>query len=139
MPAINCFIASFEIRSKDKIIMEPGIAEFGKLAYGVDIFIRDTERGAIICGEVKKNRSEFEALVEGFRYCCQGGAHGKAQCSFSKNHPKFEFCSVVKPRYFFATAPGEEICFKLVYENGPYIEGEQRPCRRSHCHEVSEP
>ena len=27
---------------KDKIIMEPGIAEFGKIAYGVDILIRDT-------------------------------------------------------------------------------------------------
>jgi hypothetical protein len=96
------------------IRMEPSKAEFRELAYGVDILIRDKASNITICGEVKRNRSEFQQMVEGFRYCCQRGLHASEQCKFAKNHPKYDFCAEFKPAYFFVTAPGEEICFKLV-------------------------
>lgn len=98
------------------VVMEPCKGEFRDFAYGVDLLIRDEARGITICGEVKRNRSEFRRLIEGFRYCCQRGPHTRDQCSFAKNHRKYQFCAEVKPEpvYFFATAPGEEICFKLV-------------------------
>jgi hypothetical protein len=104
--------------------MEPGISEFGGLAYGVDILIRDPERDIIICGEIKKDHAEFQKLVNGFRYCCQRGPHAKDECAFAKNHPKYEFCSAIKPRCFFAAAPGEEICFTLASDGDICIEKE---------------
>jgi hypothetical protein len=103
--------------SDTDITMEPCKEGFRDFAYGVDILIGDKARDITICGEVKRNQSEFQRLIEGFRYCChRGPQHTKDQCNFAKNHRKYEFCSKVKPQpvYFFATAPGEEICFKLV-------------------------
>jgi hypothetical protein len=96
------------------IAMEPCKGEFRNFAYGVDILITDKARNITICGEVKRNRSEFQRLIEGFRYCCQKGPHTKGQCNFARNHRKYEFCAAFKPAYFFVTAPGDEICFKLV-------------------------
>jgi hypothetical protein len=106
-----------------QIVMEPSKAEVGHLAYGVDILIRDEERSITICGEVKKDRSELHKLVEGFRDCCRRGPHTKDQCKLAKNHRKYEFCYALKPAYFFATAPGEEICFRL---DGLCIQEEHR-------------
>jgi hypothetical protein len=95
--------------------MEPGIGEFGGLAYGVDILIRNKKRNLVICGEVKKDRAEFNKLVEGFRHCRQRGPHSKDQCAFGKNHPKYEFCNAIRPSHFFAAAPGLKTCFRLEY------------------------
>lgn len=109
----------------DHIIMEPGIEEFKGLAYGVDILIRDPKRNIVICGEVKRNNAEFKKLIDGFRHCCQRGPHPKDECEFSKNHPKYEFCSSIKPSYFLAIAPGQAISFKLSYNKHPFIENEK--------------
>ncbi len=102
--------------SKNHIIMEPGIAEFGNLAYGVDIVIRDVESNVTISGEVKKDTAEFEKLIAGFRACCTKGPHTKADCAFPQNHAKYEFCAATKSSYFFATAPGQTICFSLAHD-----------------------
>lgn len=110
--------------NSDQVMMEPGISEFGGLAYGVDILIRVPESNTVICGEVKKDRAEFQKLVDGFRYCCQRGPHTKAECAFAQNHPKYEFCSAIKPACFFATAPGKKICFSLTYDGTARIEKE---------------
>jgi hypothetical protein len=98
-----------------QIAMEPGIAHFGHLAYAVDIIIRDKTIRIIVCGEVKRDHSEFEYLVKGFRYCCNRGPHAKKECKFPKNHAKYEFCSAIRPLYFFAVAPGTQLCFKLTF------------------------
>jgi len=98
---------------KEDISLEPTKREFKGLAYGVDILIRDGSSQRI-CGEVKRDRSEFRRLVEGFRHCCrEGSEHQKGQCKFHRNHSKYEFCKEFKPDYFFAVAPGEQICFKM--------------------------
>lgn len=96
-----------------QVIMEPGVAEFGDLAYGVDILIRDKDHGIVICGEVKKSAAEFEKLISGFKHCCARGRHAKADCDFPQNHAKYEFCMAIRPSHFFAAAPGKTICFTL--------------------------
>jgi hypothetical protein len=99
--------------SVDQIKMEPPISEFRDLAYAVDILIKDATGDIAVCGEVKRDSKELQKLIDGFRYCCGIGKHRKDQCPFKKNHAKYEFCSTFKPAYFFATAPGREVCFKL--------------------------
>lgn len=100
----------------DQIVMEPGRREFNDLAYAVDILVRDVDSGILICGEVKKDRAEFQQLISGFRACCQRGPHAKDDCANAKNHAKYALCSAAKPALFFAAAPGEAICFSLAFD-----------------------
>lgn len=94
--------------------MESPITEFAGLAYGVDLILKDPNNRVIVCGEVKKDEAEFKKMVDGFRYCCQSPPHAREECKFGKtNHAKYEFCEVVKPDYFFITAPNHKICFKI--------------------------
>jgi hypothetical protein len=113
--------------AEDEITMEPGIAEFGKYAYGVDILVRPRNSQYAICVEVKKNKSEFDKLVAGFESCCAIGLHSKDECAHSKNHPKYEFCLNVKPALLWLVAPGHQILYKLDYEDGGKI-----GCQRIH-------
>lgn len=91
--------------------------DFGALARGVDLVVKSSTGKVVICGEVKKDDQEFEKLIEGFHYCCQQGQHDKNDCKFKPNHPKYELCAFVKPLYFWAVAPGKEICYKLSYRD----------------------
>jgi hypothetical protein len=89
--------------------------DFGALARGVDLIVKSSAGKVVICGEVKKDNQELEKLIEGFHHCCQQGQHDKSDCKFKPNHPKYELCAFVKPLYFWAVAPGQEICYKLSY------------------------
>lgn len=102
---------------KSQIFLEPSKANFGPLAYAVDILIRDKAMAIVACGEVKRNQSEFRKLIEGFRDCCERGCHAKTECRFPKNHAKYAFCCKFRPHYFFAVAPGEQLCFKMLFSD----------------------
>jgi len=110
--------------SADQIAMEPGRRDFGKLGYGVDVVIRNAQRQIVVCGDVKRDARELQLLIHGFRYCCGVGPHYKDACRFKRDHAKYEFCSVAKPSYFFATAPGQEICFMLSHNGQVAIQKE---------------
>jgi hypothetical protein len=107
--------------SVGEIVMEPGIRDFGRLAYAVDILIRDGQ-GGTICGEVKRSETELQQLVDGFTSCCKIGPHTYNQCPFKRNHAKYDFCAKLKPLYFVATSPGRELSFKLVHNGHITIE-----------------
>jgi hypothetical protein len=109
----------------DLIKMEPSISEFGNLAYAVDILLRDSQDRIVACGEVKRGLREFNSLIAAFRQCCRRGMHSRMDCAFKQNHPKYEFCYREKPKYFFAAAPGEAICFRLNHNAGMTISEEQ--------------
>jgi hypothetical protein len=60
----------------DSIVMEPVRREFGPLAYGVDIVIRNAA-GQFVCGDVKRGKKELDALLRDFRSCCGLGLHSR--------------------------------------------------------------
>jgi hypothetical protein len=100
----------------DQIRMEPSFPEFPNLSWAVDILLKD-KAGDVVAGcEVKRDERELRQLVAGFRHCCARGAHSKGECHFAKNHPKYEFCTAIKPAYFMAAARGREISFRLAYD-----------------------
>lgn len=100
---------------KSQIQIEARREDFGAIARGVDLIIKSRSGKVVICGEVKKDDSEFERLIEGFNHCCQQGPHSKNDCKFKSNHPKYEACAFVKPLYFWAVSPGRELCYRLTY------------------------
>lgn len=110
--------------NNNSVKMEPNIAEFEDLAYAVDFFIKDETGKIPVCGEAKRNKAEFNNLINGFRSCCERAPHTKADCLFPKNHAKYQFCARYKPAYFFATAPNQQICFSLSHDDGVHIKAE---------------
>ena len=111
---------------KSHLVMEPSIKEHRSFAYGVDILVKTSPQKILICVEVKRSAAELQKLIRDLSACCMRGAHGRDDCGFPQNHPKYEFCAFYEPAYFFAVAPDAEICFKLKYESGA-IELEQLP------------
>ena len=104
----------------DRIEMEPTFPDLPRLAWAVDIVLRNADRAIIACCEVKRDDRELDQLVAGFRHCCGAGPHRRDECRFGKNHPKYDLCAVLKPAYFMATSPGREICFRLSH-NGDTV------------------
>lgn len=102
----------------DRIEMEPTFPGLPRLAWAVDIVLRNADRSIIACCEVKRDDRELDQLVAGFRHCCGAGPHRRDECLFGKNHPKYDLCAVLKPAYFMATSPGREICFRLSHAGG---------------------
>ena len=98
-----------------QVQLEARKEDFGALARGVDLIIKSSTGKVVICGEVKKDSQELEKLIEGFHYCCERGQHDRNDCQFKPNHPKYELCAFIKPLYFWAVAPGHELCYRLSY------------------------
>ena len=92
--------------------------------YGIDVLVRSRTGGILICVEIKRTTAELQKLVTDFRACCHRGPHSKDECGFPQNHPIYEFCTIYKPLYFWAVAPGGQICFRLNYDNAS-VEPEQ--------------
>jgi hypothetical protein len=103
---------------KGQILMEPSIKDDRSMAYGVDILVQSAAGNLLVCVEIKRSSAELQKLMRDFRQCCQRGPHAEAECGFPQNHPKYEFCALYKPAYFWAVAPYEDICFRMTYHNG---------------------
>ncbi len=104
--------------NKDSIFLEPDISNYGDLAYAVDIIIKASQGKILVCCEVKKSKSELDKLIKHFKYCSNIGPHERKSCKYRQNHPKYEMCAKYEPMYFYVTAPDNEICYKLSYNNG---------------------
>ena len=103
---------------RSQIVMEPSIKEHRSLAYGVDILVRSPTGKILAAVEVKRSVAELQKLITDLRACCKRGAHAKDDCGFPQNHPKYEFCALYKPVYFWAVAPEADVCFKMKYQDG---------------------
>jgi hypothetical protein len=89
---------------------------------GVDILVNSSDGRNLIGVEVKRNAAELQKLVLDLQACCRRGPHTQDDCGFPQNHPKYEFCVVRRPNYFWAVAPDAEVCFRMNYENGIALE-----------------
>jgi hypothetical protein len=81
--------------------------------YGVDIAVKSITGELLAAVEIKRNAYELAKLRSDLHQCCKKGKHPEANCGFPLNHRNFEFCAAYKPKYFWAVAPGEEICFRI--------------------------
>jgi hypothetical protein len=108
----------------EEITLEPG-KKSGGPAYGIDISIRDAQGQHLVCGEVKSDSNKLQLLLNALRHCCASGSHTKDQCEFRRDHAKFDFLLKVTPLYFFATAPGREVSFKVREENDQIALGDE--------------
>jgi len=108
----------------DQIKMEPTCPD--GLSWAVDILLKSPQGTNVAACEVKRDDRELKKLISGFRSCCGVGLHSKKECKFSKNHPKFELCHSLRPEYFMAVSPGQEVCLQLSY-SGDFIEGAEVP------------
>ena len=97
-----------------EIEMEPPRKVYGDLEYAVDILLRENKESVAICCEVKRNKEEFDKLMREFKYCCERGDHKEEECK-RKNHPKFDMCWELRPKYFYAISPEDRQCFELTY------------------------
>ena len=102
---------------KSQIKMEPSYRVNGiPIRWAVDISI-ESESGEVLVGcEIKSSLKEHDILIEDFKFCCERGQHGKEYCP-KKNHSKFEFCKLLKPKYFFSVSPETNQCFEIEYVN----------------------
>jgi hypothetical protein len=106
------------------ILLEPDLRDDRDASYGIDILIK-LHPGQILVGvEIKRSAVELQKLIIDLRTCCKRGPHAKDDCGFPQNHPKYEFCALYQPAYFWAVAPETDVCFKMTYVEGA-IELEQ--------------
>lgn len=101
---------------KRQVLLDPNIEECRSLAYGVDLLVRSNRGEILICVEVKRSIAELQKLITDFRACCNRGAHSQDDCGFPQNHPKYEFCALAQPIYFWGVAPDANICLKMKYD-----------------------
>ena len=111
---------------KSHILLEPSLEEDRFPANGADILVKSITGELLVCVEVKRSVAELQKLVTDLRACCNRGAHPPDQCGFPQNHPKFEFCALYKPTYFWGVAPEADICLRMKYD-GDLIEMDQLP------------
>jgi hypothetical protein len=106
------------------IQIEPDLKDDRDMSYGIDILVKSPTGQILACVEVKRSVAELQKLMTDLRACCKRGVHAKTDCGFPQNHPKYEFCAFHKPTYFWAVAPGAEVCFRIRYDDAS-IELEQ--------------
>lgn len=99
------------------ILMAPDCKDDHDISYGIDILVKSPAGQIIACVSVKRSMAELQKLTTDLRTCCKRGVHAKDDCGFPQNHPKYEFCTLHKPTYFWAVAPDGEVCFRMKYED----------------------
>ncbi|MEN3369567.1 MAG: hypothetical protein V7609_1710 [Verrucomicrobiota bacterium] len=108
---------------RSHVLIEPSIDEQSFVTSGVDILVKSPGDGRTLIGvEVKRNAAELRKLVLDLQACSRRGPHTDDDCGFPQNHPKYEFCVLSRPSYFWAVAPDAEVCFRMNYENGIALE-----------------
>lgn len=106
------------------ILLEPDLRDAGDISYGIDLLIKLHPEQILVGVEVKRSAAELQKLITDLRTCCKRGPHAKDDCGFPQNHPKYEFCALHRPAYFWAVAPETDACFEMTYGEGA-IELEQ--------------
>jgi hypothetical protein len=106
------------------ILLEPECKDDREMSYGIDILVKSPDGRILVAVEVKRSVAELQKLVTDLSACCKRGAHAKDDCGFPQNHPKYDFCAAYKPMYFWAVAPGADVCFRMEYADSS-IELEQ--------------
>jgi hypothetical protein len=109
---------------KSHVRLEPTFNDDREVSYGIDILVKAPTGEPLICVEVKRSMAELQKLVTDLGMCCRRGAHAKDDCGFPQNHPKYEFCALYRPAYFWAVAPDAGVCLGMKYD-GESIELEQ--------------
>lgn len=97
------------------LLLDPDYRDDHAMSYGIDIVVKSPTGHLLICVEIKRSTAELQKLVTDLRACCKRGPHAKDDCGFPQNHPKYEFCAVYKPDYFWAVAPDSNACFEMKY------------------------
>ena len=82
---------------------------------GVDILLKESKDTIAICCEVKSSKQDYKELIRDFKYCCERGGHKEEECKYKDNHPKFDMCWELRPKYFYAISPEDRQCFELTY------------------------
>lgn len=100
------------------ILLEPDYKDDRAMSYGIDILVKSPTGQILACVEVKRSVAELQKLITDLRACCKRGPHAKDDCGFPQNHPKYEFCALYKPAYFWAVAPDADVCFRMKYDAG---------------------
>jgi hypothetical protein len=111
---------------KTHVALEPGREDHRTAAFGLDLLVKSPAGKILVWVEVRRVSVELEKLVVDLRACSRRGPHGRQDCGFPQNHPRYEFALFLKPEYLWAVAPDGESCFRLAYENGS-MELEQLP------------
>lgn len=107
---------------RSHVLLEPSIDEQSSVTSGVDIVVKSSDGRTLIGVEVKRNAAELQKLALDLHACCRRGPHTQDDCGFPQNHPKYEFCVVSRPDYFWGVAPEAEVCFRMKYANGIALE-----------------
>ena len=100
------------------ILLDPDCKDSCDTPCGIDILVQSPPGVTLVAVEVKRSLAELQKLVRDLGTCCQRGAHGKDDCGFPQNHPKYEFCAHYKPAYFWAVAPDADVCLAMKYGEG---------------------
>jgi hypothetical protein len=111
---------------KTHVALEAGSEEHRAAAFGLDLLVKSPAGKILVWVEVRRALVELEKLVVDLGACSRRGPHGRQDCGFPQNHPRYEFVLFHKPEYLWAVAPDGEMCFRLAYENGS-VELEQLP------------
>ena len=111
---------------KSHVALEPGSEEHRAASDGLDLLVKSPTGKILIWVEVRRGSVELEKLAVDLRACSRRGPHGRQDCGFPQNHPRYEFALCHKPEYLWAVAPDGQKCFRLAYENGS-LELEELP------------
>ena len=101
-----------------QILTGTSLAEHCSQDYGVNILVKPSEDKILAGVAVKRTAPELQKLVMDLGACFRRGPHSMDDCGFPQNHPRYEFCAVYKPVYFWAVAPDADICLKLIQTDG---------------------
>jgi len=81
----------------------------------VDILLRSLSGKLLTAVAIKRTAPELTKLDLDLSQCCRRGEHPIDNCGFPQNHRYFEYCVSHRPPYFWAVAPGADVCFQLAY------------------------
>jgi len=99
-----------------QVFITPADEGLSPAGHGIDMLVRSSPGDILICVEVKRSAAELEKLITDLRACCKRGPHARDDCGFPQNHPKYEFCALNQPAYFWAVAPDADVCVRMKYD-----------------------
>ena len=101
--------------------IEHGRPEHHAALPGFELLVKSLEGNVLIWVETKRSRVELEKLISDLRTCSRRGPHGRDDCGFPQNHPRWEFALWARPQYLWAVAPDGELPFAVHYDGSATI------------------